>query len=261
MKYAYRIMKYEYFVDMVERKELHLVHPSGWWGQKDRQTPRDDRQELLGFCELIRKVESAEQKTLLYAAYSHHYAQSWSMKLDLNLWERLKFATQYVAISVEYKKLSTINDTLLRKITYVNDVVSYISELGISNEDVINSLCVKRKEYESDKELRLIYQEKKTPHELALESFNIILTHEIKNGKKVKLPAVKAENAYLHRCYDIAECIQKRNNISIYKRIPYKDINDFISCVYYHPEINNVKLHEVEAFCNKNNLMLKKLGS
>lgn len=253
MEYLYKIMKYEYFTQMVESKQLYFVHPSKWWEGKDSN-------ELLGYLELINRTCDVDLKTCLYVAYSHHYAQSWTSVVGINLWKKLEYFDSDVAIAVKYQNILMLRDVVVKNVVYKDNIIEFISRLEQKNDDIIKVLCTKSSKFKDEREVRLISQEKKTFQEYKWEALCGAISSKFKNNDVIKNNLDRKKNHPMHRGYYISESIRHGNNTQDYCSISYADINNFISCVYYHPKISRRDLKELKDFCDQNCLIVKELG-
>lgn len=249
MDYIYKIMEYKYFFEMIKKKELYFVHPSEWWG-------KNDGNELFAYCERIRNTENVDLKTILYAAYSNCYAQSWTIVKSFKICDELYYDNNAIMIEVEYKKISELKNIIAKKVVYIDNIIDYISSSKSTNERIIESLCVKQKKFEKENEIRLIFQKEKTHREYLWDTLTGIVEGKLWKKRELTSPE---KTPYCHRSLHIAEGIKRGNKTSNSIAVDYSYIKNFISHVYYNPNVDTDILKHVSTFCKNHSLNLSKL--
>lgn len=230
----YKFISFEKFVDMIQRQELHFVHPSKW----------DDPKELWGVECLINSIDDVEAKNRLIFAYGCHFAQSWTKISETDaLWRIYVDKSSSVRICIRSENVMKLDNVVVREVKYVADIKGYASKLNQDIDGLEKSFTVKTNFFRHEEEYRLIYQINKTYKEMA-DAFLVAMPDILKEKREVEACKTSARR-------DMYDIIRKKHHVDAFHKVSFAGIGKFIESVMISPHAHDWEISMVKTFCCK----------
>ena len=145
----YRYMSFESFVDTVQRKQLHFVHPSEF------EDPLEF-QYLQKMC----VTEPSNHIEILYrfALVYRFYVQSWTSLPESDaMWRIYNYNNFAIRIEIDRESIKHLEDVQAVDVTYTDEPDEYIKKQAQGKLITeYKNLAIKRKAFEHEKEVRLV---------------------------------------------------------------------------------------------------------
>ncbi len=240
----HRILNVDHFMEMIRNKELHFVRPQVWQDEYEGlvfqliKTPAGSRHVL----DLIKSIPGKQMIGDLFYSLAlkfekRFFCQSWTYSpISKKMWEDYSHEGQAVGFEINQSDVNLLDRVTTMNIKYhFNEYININNELGriLSAENQIDwqeAFRVKRKRYEHEKEVRLVYDK----HELSLE-----------NGGNLD-PNLEM---ILDQCFEPG--VHRHPN---YIKINYSKISNFIKVAYPHPKMNTKDKISLKDFCRRNGI-------
>ncbi len=168
----YRYIKFDYLFELLKSKKNTLVKPFKW----------NDPYEIFMSDLVINHVNNSESSIGLREFKHTYYAQCWTMKQECDLmWKvyvpkngvKLKTTIRKLYNSISLQSLAKINErtkeiaeVYIGKVKYLQreelldsdffDLKKLVSNWPINKDEMVKTLFVKRKEFQSEDEVRIV---------------------------------------------------------------------------------------------------------
>lgn len=244
MKTVFRFMSFESFVDMVQSQGLALVHPTLW----------EDPQELAPYREYCQHI-STNFKDFAFGSFllitdPNLYCQSWTSLSESDaLWRIYSHNSFSIRIAVKAQDFNVLEETTLHPVVYANNYKKMLENSTVDINDFYKFLCIKRKAFKHEKELRLIHYTKFSMEEFTNHAKTLLVMSDNKFYK-----AVWPDKSLEEIQADINERLQKLYGSAKVKRINFSHVPNFIDSVMLHPQAPAWFNETLSQFCAINNI-------
>lgn len=254
LKYLYRFLSFESFVDMVQRQSLAFVHPSVWDDPKELGLLREYISFLL-FDIFSNKPDMSKMRKLssYYISLFITYCQSWT-KLEESdaLWRIYSHNNCAIRVAIKNSSISNLEKVLIQPVFYTEHPFIFLKQPHNAN----SLISTKRKIFSHEKEVRLIhYADNLIDEEISqwlnildegFERFSSLSFKDKKTSKK------KSKDFFHFSRVTIFENIF--NNIQPVTYINHSHIPNFIYSVMLHPLAPGWFEETVRRYCELNDI-------
>ena len=249
--YLYRYISFEAFVRMIQKELLTFVLPELW----------DDPREGTPFRLLISNLEQNYARVILYSMYYKTYAQCWTKLSESDaMWRIYSFNNRAIQIKASEEKLRELREVKMIPVEYSDQFdidTTNLTEIEDIYNAFLQSLAMKRRAFEHEKEVRLIKPYVFQDEDDIKKHYNafraVVGIIKEKDGKGIEImesmyPGQSPENQ--------AENVIKLLNLGNRKQktidIPFDTIQDFIAGVKVHPFAPDWYVDTVKEYCSTN---------
>ncbi len=241
MKYIYKYLSFPAFVDMIQRRSLHFVLPSQW----------EDTEENSFVYKWVRELDESLNRWMTLLLVNRTYAQSWtSLEESDAMWRIYSYDSQAIRIKIDVSSIAELEGVKVLPVIYNDNLIRYSrSELSCS-EILMKYIAQKRKAFEHEKEVRLLYldkiQEEKV--EPAIRNMYYFLKGVVGSTDDLDIEKINLEE--LKEYIDYSNICEARKS----HNVTYGHIPKFIKGVMVHPLAQQWYVDTVKMFCEINNV-------
>ena len=239
--YLYRYISFEMFVDMVQTQSLNFVLPSIW----------EDTYENFFLHSYYNSLDSYN-KQIAFAFENITYAQSWTELSESDaMWRIYNYNNKSLRLKISRSDAEKLKNVFITPVIYENNPIDYKN----SNEHIpsimLKVIAQKRTAFEHEKEVRLIYVEKRTDSEIlsAVKAMAIIRA-VYDQSSKITLPDYNV-------CKDIIKESNDKFNLNESKKcqkVSFADIPNFVKGILVNPHAPEWYVQTVKKYCELNNI-------
>ena len=240
-RYIYKFMSFPAFVDMVQRKALHFVLPSEW----------EDTEETSFVYEWAGGLDSAINKYMALILVNRTYAQSWTWLDESDaMWRIYSFDNQSLRIKVDVSSINQLNGVKMIRVEYSDSLIPYPKAELSHSEMLMKYIAQKRKAFEHEKEVRLLYLDKIQEEKIEPSIRNV---YYFLKGKTGNIEDVDIDKINLDEFKEYVEysniCGERRTH-----EVSFESISGFIKGVMVHPLAPDWYVNTVKSYCELNNI-------
>ena len=235
----YRYIGFPAFVDMIQRQSLHFVLPSVW----------EDPEETSFVYQWLSKLDKSVHQLMALLCVNRTYAQSWtSLEESDAMWRIYSYSNQAIRISVDSSKIKSIEGVKVIPVKYSDNLISYSSS-GLSYSEILQQyISQKRRAFEHEKEVRLLYFDKIDEDKIEPAIRNIYYIIMGLKGKEIDINKIDLEEIKEYIGYSNINQKKKSHQV-LFGHIP-----GFIKSVIVHPLASGWYVDTVKTYCKLNNV-------
>lgn len=150
IKYLYRFMDFETFLEMIQSKSLTFVLPSLW------DDPYEFEPFYTFFEQSLKKSENPILAAMQFTIKRKTYAQCWTSLPESDaLWRIYDKKKNGIRLRVKTEKIEQLENITTKKVKYYSNLHN-IDYLQYDNRNFDQIFCIKRKAFSHEKEVRLL---------------------------------------------------------------------------------------------------------
>ena len=247
----YRYMSFESFVDTVQRKQLHFVHPSEF----------EDPMEFQ-YLQKMCVSEPSNYIEILYrfAMVYRFYVQSWTALPESDaMWRIYNYNNFAVRIEIDKEAVGYLEDVQAVDVVYTDEPDEYIKKHA-QNRLITEykSLAIKRNAFEHEKEVRLVKHIRWENEQEAYENTMLVgatVFDDVECKKHLMELYTNCTEEQIKN--ELSKRLEKFNINANEKsiKISFSHIKNFIKTVLVSPFAPEWYVETVETFCRANDII------
>lgn len=244
-RFVYRYISLATLLDMVQTKSLNFVLPIVW------DDPYENR-----YLELLIEAFDNENKNIAAIYENICFAQSWSYLDESDaMWRIYSYDNQSLRIRADLDDIEKLHNVFVEPVSYCDDAPDFKQLIKENNPSrlMLKAIAQKRKAFEHEKEVRLIYVDKKTEDEIMSAIKTLLILFMSQNPSNANSSKNVIELLNINEMENDLRNFNVCQNIKSHS-VSFKSIDGFIKGVMVNPLAPNWYVNTVKLYCELNGI-------